>query len=355
MGLFVEGFPYLFSQGENMSFLPLVAVTMGDPVGIGPEILVKALSDSSVFKKCRPLVLGDPKILEHAMKTTGTKLEIREVTSLEKASFQESLLTLFSTGKLNHTPDWGRPDPLTGKAMVRYILKGIDLCLTKEADALVTGPIHKYAMNLSGYPYNGHTELLAEKTGTKDYVMMLAGDRIRVSLVTIHMALREVAAGITEEKILKTLRITHRAMKERFGFKNPKICVAALNPHAGESGMFGDEEERIIRPALEKAAREGILAEGPFPPDTLFFRVDQGAFDAVIAMYHDQGLIPFKMRHFHDGVNTTLGLPIIRTSVDHGTAYEIAGTGKADHRSLVAAITMAADHAKNRVAASLSV
>lgn len=332
-----------------MSFQPLVAITMGDPVGIGPEILVKALANSDLFATCRPLVLGDRHILERTMALTGTRLEIREVTYPDEASFQSGVLSLMNLSNLDHAPRWGKPDTKTGKAMVSYILTGIDLCLAEKAHAMVTGPIHKYAMNLSGYPYNGHTELLAERTGTRDYVMMLAGSRIRVSLVTIHMALRKVADSISEEKILKTLRITHKAMQERFGIASPRICVAALNPHAGESGMFGDEEERIIGPALEKAVKEGIRAEGPFPADTLFFQVDQGAFDAVIAMYHDQGLIPFKMRHFHDGVNTTLGLPIIRTSVDHGTAYEIAGTGKADERSLIAAIRMAADHAKNRL------
>lgn len=331
-----------------MSFQPIVAITMGDPVGIGPEILVKALENPALFEICHPLVLGDVHVLEKAMAVTDKKLRIHTVTESEGALFEKGTITLLPLSELDDMPTWGKPDVRTGKAMVAYILKGIDLCLAQKAHALVTGPINKYAMNLSGYPYNGHTELLAEKTGTGDYVMMLAGDRIRVSLVTIHMALRRVADSLSEENILKTLRITWKALQERFGIANPRICVAALNPHAGESGMFGDEEEKIIRPALERAILEGIPAEGPFPSDTLFYQVDQGAYDAVIAMYHDQGLIPFKMRHFHDGVNTTLGLPIIRTSVDHGTAYEIAGTGLADERSLVAAIRMAAEHARNK-------
>ena len=326
---------------------PLIAITMGDPVGIGPEITVKALADPSVHNHCRPLVLGDPGVLQAAMTLTGRHLHIREIQAADQALFQPGTLNVLPLSRLALPPLWGRPDKATGKAMAHYILKGIDMAQTGEAAALVTGPINKYAMNLSGYPYSGHTELLAERTGTRDYVMMLAGDRIRVSLVTIHTALRQVADLITQEKVRTTLRITHRAMVERFGVPAPAIAVAGLNPHAGESGMFGDEEERILQPALEQARSEGIDAQGPFPPDTLFYHVDQGRFDAVVAMYHDQGLIPFKMRHFEDGVNTTLGLPIIRTSVDHGTAYDLAGRGRADERSMLAAIRMAALHAKN--------
>lgn len=327
--------------------LPLVVITMGDPVGIGPEIIVKALSDPSVYSHCHPLVLGDSGILKTAMALTGKHLHIREIGNDTPPFFQPGTLNILPLSRLSAPPLWGRPDKETGKAMVHYILKGIDMCLSGEAAALVTGPINKHAMNLSGYSYNGHTELLAERTATRDYVMMLAGDRIRVSLVTIHTALRQVADLITQEKVRTTLRITHRALVERFGIPAPTIAVAALNPHAGESGMFGDEESRILQPALEQARSEGIDAQGPFPPDTLFYHVDQGRFDAVVAMYHDQGLIPFKMRHFEDGVNTTLGLPIIRTSVDHGTAYDLAGKGLADERSLLAAIRMAALHASN--------
>ncbi|MCW7752929.1 4-hydroxythreonine-4-phosphate dehydrogenase PdxA [Desulfobotulus sp. H1] len=332
---------------------PLIAVTMGDPVGIGPEITVKALSDPAVHALCRPLVLGDSSVLHSAMALTGQHLHIREVSCASEAHFQPGTLNLIPLSSLPSSPAWGRPDRETGQAMVHYILRAIDMALAGEVAAIVTGPINKYAMNLSGYAYSGHTELLAERTGTRDYVMMLAGDRIRVSLVTIHTALRNVPDLITPEKIRTTLRVTHRALVERFAIPAPSIAVAGLNPHAGESGMFGDEEERILQPALEQARSEGIDAQGPFPPDTLFYHVDQGRFDAVVAMYHDQGLIPFKMRHFEDGVNTTLGLPIIRTSVDHGTAYDLAGRGRADHRSLLAAIHMAAIHARNTMAVPL--
>lgn len=326
---------------------PVIGITMGDPVGIGPEITAKALSDTSVYALCRPLVIGDPGILKTALSITGKHLEIHEVTDIKDCRFRKGTIDLFPVSHLSPAPQWGQPDTETGKAMVRYILKGIDLALSGETAAIVTGPINKHAMNLSGYPYNGHTELLAERTGTRTYAMMLAGDRIRVTLVTIHTAIRNVADLLTPESIRTTIRLTHAALVERFGIPAPAIAVAALNPHAGEAGMFGDEEERILQPAIDAACALGIDAKGPFPPDTLFHQVDQGKFDAVIAMYHDQGLIPFKMRHFADGVNTTLGLPIIRTSVDHGTAYEIAGTGRADHRSLLSAIRMAATQAVN--------
>lgn len=344
-----------YSRGRDsgeMTMKPIVAITMGDPVGIGPEITVKALSDPSIYSICQPLVIGDVSILESAMAVTGHHLHIREIQNTGDGRFQPGTLNLLPLSRLSAPPSWGRPDTETGKAMVHYILRGIDMAMAGDVAALVTGPINKYAMNLSGYHYNGHTELLAERTGTKNYIMMLAGDRIRVSLVTIHTALRNVADLISTEKIRTTLQVTHKALVERFGIPAPTIAVAGLNPHAGESGMFGDEEERILQPALEQARSEGIDAKGPFPPDTLFYHADQGRFDAVVAMYHDQGLIPFKMRHFEDGVNTTLGLPIIRTSVDHGTAYELAGRGLADHRSLLAAIRMAALHAENTMKTS---
>jgi len=217
---------------------------------------------------------------------------------------------------------------------------------------LATCPINKLAMRKAGFGFQGHTELLAQQTKTSKYVMMLAGSRLRVALVTIHLPLAEVSKNLTTEAVLETIRITHGALKNSFGIPRPKLSVAALNPHAGEGGLFGDEEARLISPALDKAALEGVHVSGPYPPDTIFYWALKGKWDAVISMYHDQGLIPFKMVHFQDGVNTTLGLPIVRTSVDHGTAYDIAGTGAADPGSLIAAIGMAAhqavERAKNR-------
>ena len=231
--------------------------------------------------------------------------------------------------------------------MVSYITSATDMALQGRIDAMVTCPINKQAMHMAGYFYNGHTELIAEKTKSTDFAMMLAGDKLRVVLVTIHIPLKDVPLVLSKEKILQTIIITGSSLYMRFGIENPRIAVAGLNPHAGEGSMFGDEEERIILPAVNLAKSKGFDVLGPYPPDTIFYHAKKGLYDAVICMYHDQGLIPFKMIHFTDGVNTTLGLPIIRTSVDHGTAYDIAGKGKADPGSLTAAIKMAAEQAGN--------
>jgi 4-hydroxythreonine-4-phosphate dehydrogenase len=213
---------------------------------------------------------------------------------------------------------------------------------------MVTCPISKVLMHQAGYRYDGHTQLIAHLMKTDDYVMMLAGKALRVALVTIHCALKDVPGILNEDLVYGTIKITARALREDFGLKKPRLAVAALNPHAGEAGMFGSEEKEIISPALVRAGKEGFKVTGPLPADTLFYKAAGGQFDAVVAMYHDQGLIPLKLLHFSDAVNVTLGLPIIRTSVDHGTAYDIAGTGEADPSSLKAAIRMAAEMAGNR-------
>jgi 4-hydroxythreonine-4-phosphate dehydrogenase len=238
--------------------------------------------------------------------------------------------------------------------MVSYIVKAVDLVRENQASAMVTGPISKELMHRAGYRFDGHTELLAHLTHTHDYVMMLAGSRLRVSFATIHCALREVPRRLNRSLILKTIAITFRALKEDFGLKRPHLAVAALNPHAGESGAFGAEDDEIIRPAVEEAQKGGILVDGPFPADTVFYHAMNGKFDAVVAMYHDQGSIPLKLLNFSDGVNITLGLPIIRTSVDHGTAYDIAGRGVADPSSLKAAIGLAATMAGTRKRSEVS-
>lgn len=328
------------------NYRPLVGITMGDPVGIGPEIILLALCDPSIYKICKPLVIGDIRRLETAKKCIGSSLNIKAVKGPDSGMYKCGCVDILSISELD--PDktsWGKPTVQTGKAMVNYITAAIDMASCGSIAAIVTCPINKMAMHMAGSKFKGHTELLAERTKTDDFVMMLAGDRLRVVLVTIHIPLRSVPIILSKKQILRTIRITGSALYERFGFKNPRIAVAGLNPHAGEGGMFGDEEEDIIIPAIHHARKEGFNVSGPFPADTVFYHAANGRYDAVVCMYHDQGLIPFKMIHFTDGVNTTLGLPIIRTSVDHGTAYDIAGTGKADPGSLVAAINMAADHA----------
>jgi len=232
--------------------------------------------------------------------------------------------------------------------MVDYIFRAVEMALRGDIAAMVTCPISKALMQEAGYAFEGHTQLIAHLTETSDPVMMLAGERLRVTLVTIHCALRDVPGLLTEDKVLKTIRMTAKALKQDFGLPTPRLAVAALNPHGGEAGLFGHEEMTVIAPAVQAAQQDGLRVEGPFPADTLFNRAVDGGYDAVVAMYHDQGLIPLKLLHFSDAVNVTLGLPIVRTSVDHGTAYNIAGTGKADPSSLKAAIRMAAAMAANR-------
>jgi 4-hydroxythreonine-4-phosphate dehydrogenase len=230
--------------------------------------------------------------------------------------------------------------------MFAYFNAAIDDALAGRVDAIATGPINKAALHMAGISYAGHTEILAQRTQTRDYAMMLAGNRLKVVLATIHVPLARVAEILATSAILMVIKLTDHGLKTRFGISDARIAVAGLNPHAGEKGLFGNEEEKIIQPAVELAISEGIDASGPHPPDTVFFSASQGAYDAVVAMYHDQGLGPFKMIHFNDGVNTTLGLPIVRTSVDHGTAYDIAGLGRASAESMKAAIAMAAKQAE---------
>ena len=321
---------------------------MGDPCGIGPEIIIKALARPEIHAACRVLVLGDRAALERALAITGEHLEIIEINSLppEESSphqiYLKALTTLTPVDLI-----FGAPTVASGAATVRYIKEAARLCLAGEVDAMATAPLNKEAMHKAGFPYPGHTELLAELTNTSKFVMMLAGTRLRVTLVTIHEALADVPRLVTTEKVLSTIRITHRDL-ERYYRKKPRIAVLAINPHCGEGGMFGREETEIIAPAITIAKREGVDVSGPHSADTLFHFAVQGDYDAVVCMYHDQGLIPLKLLHFDDGVNVTLGLPIIRTSVDHGTAYNLAGTGKASDASMAAALLMAAEMAKNR-------
>lgn len=326
--------------------LPIIGITMGDPVGVGPEIIIKTMADREIHKICRPVIIGDYNILKKAEKYTHLALKINLINNNSKARFKEGWLDLLTLSDLNAKELLpGKPTADSGHAMLAYIETCIDLSLKGKIDAMVTAPINKKALKLAECDFAGHTEILAHKTKTSDYVMMLAGKQLKVALVTIHVPLKEVAGLINEPLIIKTIRITALALKNRFGMTKPRLAVAGLNPHAGESGLFGDEEECIILPAIIKAQKEGFDVKGPFPPDTIFYRATKGEFDAIICMYHDQGLIPFKLLHFIDGVNTTLGLPIIRTSVDHGTGYDIAGTGTANQASLVAAIKMAASQA----------
>ena len=324
---------------------------MGDPAGIGPEIIVKALSDPKIYHLCRPVVFGDRGALKLCV---GKKRipAIREITHPSEAQGKPRQIDLIAVCNLEQealTP--GSPKIEGGAAMVDCITTAVETAKRGEIAAVVTCPINKALMQQAGHCYEGHTQLIASLTRCEDYVMMLAGEKLRVALVTIHCSLREVPLLLSKEKVYKTISVTSRALQQDFGMKSPRIAVAALNPHAGEEGLFGKEEEEVIRPAIQKAKADGHQVEGPFPADSLFFRAAGGEFDAVVAMYHDQGLIPLKLLHFSDAVNVTLGLPIVRTSVDHGTAYDIAGKDIADPSSLKAAISMAVSMAKNRAVA----
>ena len=331
-----------------MERVPIIGITLGDPSGIGPEIIVKALSDPELYKTCLPVVLGDPGALALSLKGKGEP-SIHVVSHPSEAKGGPGQIDLMAVSRLKKDrmiP--GKPTTEGGKAMVAYILKAVEMLQQGDLSAMVTCPISKALMQEAGYAFEGHTELLAHLTGSKDYIMMLAGDRLRVTLVTIHCALKDVPDLLNQENVYKTIAITSNALRDDFGLKHPRIAIAALNPHAGESGLFGSEDEVYITPAVKKAQEDGYNVEGPFPADTLFHRAANGQFDVVVAMYHDQGLIPLKLLHFSDAVNVTLGLPIIRTSVDHGTAYEIAGRGIADPSSLRAAIGTAVLMAANR-------
>jgi 4-hydroxythreonine-4-phosphate dehydrogenase len=334
---------------------PLVGITMGDPVGIGPEIILKVLEDAAVFEKCRPLIFGDLQWLGTVAENLGSSLRLNPVAAPDEGLSGPGSVDIVSVSSLSSgTISWGKPTIQTGRAMVEYVLQAVDSAVAGVLDAVVTCPINKKAMTAAGFDFPGHTELIAQRTGVSNVGMMLAGERLRVVLVTIHVPISRVPSLLSERRIFDTILLTDRSLKERFGIAHPKLAVAALNPHAGEEGMFGDEEDKVISPAISRAAASDILVTGPHPPDTVFYQSARGMFDAVICMYHDQGLIPFKLLHFEDGVNTTLGLPIIRTSVDHGTAYDIAGSGRADPGSLKAAISMAAEQAVNMKSLNIS-
>lgn len=331
-----------------MSNLPFIGITMGDPSGIGPEIISKVLDDPEIYEICRPVVLGDPVAL--TAHSTGLKKNlINSITKPSEAEAKPGQIDLIGLTRLDKTQVIpGKPTVIGGKAMVKYITRAVEMAQGGEIAAVVTCPISKSLMHEAGHFFDGHTQLIAHLTSTDHYVMMLAGKKLRVSLVTIHCALKKVPYSLDENKIYRTITITSKALQSDFGFKRPRLAVAALNPHGGESGLFGLEEKEIIKPAVDRAANEGYAVEGPLPADTLFHKAASGQFEAVVTMYHDQGLIPLKLLHFSDAVNITLGLPIIRTSVDHGTAYDIAGKGIADPYSLKSAIRMAVNLAKNR-------
>ncbi|MEX0801880.1 MAG: 4-hydroxythreonine-4-phosphate dehydrogenase PdxA [Candidatus Binatia bacterium] len=338
-----------------MPHKPIVAVTMGDPAGVGPEVILKALSHATVKRACNPLILGDWGVLQRAR---GKSKNLPKLVCWQPGVPLLPLLNgrrgfvvcqLSALRAKDCRP--GRSVKAAGHAAYRYITVAARLALSNVADAIATAPISKSSLINAGYNYPGHTELFAELSRTPECRMMLIGKKLRVVLVTGHVDFMKVVRGLTCDGIRTTLELTHCALKNSFGISRPRIAVAALNPHGGEEGIFGDEEKKIIVPGVQAAKRNGIPAFGPFPADSLFHKAARGEYDAVVCMYHDQGLIPLKLHHFFGGVALTLGPPFIRTSVDHGTAYDIAGSGKADESSMKEAILLAAELARLKMKA----
>jgi 4-hydroxythreonine-4-phosphate dehydrogenase len=332
---------------------PLIGISVGDPAGIGPEITAKALSLPEIYGLCRPLVVAEAEMVKEAIQFSKLNLKTHTVSSPKEGLYQFGTVDLLDLKNLDGrsikhktiSADYGR-------ASFEYVKKVIELAMSKEIDATVTGPISKEAVNLAGFHYSGHTEIYADLTRTKDYAMMLTHDQFRVIHVSTHVSLREACERVKKDRVYRVIRLGYDAVK-RLGVENPKIAVAGLNPHAGEEGLFGREEIEEIEPAIQQAKKEGLHIEGPIPPDTVFSKMQGGQYDLVVVMYHDQGHIPTKLIGFQyddktktwgsmSGVNITCGLPIIRVSVDHGTAFGKAGEGRANPESMIQAIKIAA-------------
>lgn len=314
-----------------------IAITMGDPCGIGPEICTKLFAAGLPHPA---FVIGDAGMMRRAVAALGLSLEVRAISRPSEARQHAGIIDVLAVSDLPVNLPVGMIDARAGQAAYDYVVRAIDLAQAGLIDAMVTAPIAKEAMKAAAINYPGHTEILAEKSGTSDFAMMLVNDELRAMLVTIHVSLKEAIALVTSDRVLRTIRLAHQACLA-YGIAKPRIAVAGLNPHAGEGGMFGTEDVREIAPAIADAQRDGMDASGPWPGDTVFMRARRGEFDIVVAMYHDQGLIPVKYMGIDHGVNVTVGLPFIRTSVDHGTAFDIAGTGKASHESLRCAFEQA--------------
>ncbi|MBN2215292.1 MAG: 4-hydroxythreonine-4-phosphate dehydrogenase PdxA [Bacteroidales bacterium] len=345
------------NTGDNR---PVIAVTMGDPAGIGPEIAAKAFADHTVYGLCKPVLIGNSYAMEKAIDISSVNLMLNRISDISEAKFECGAADIFEIhGKGMNQVRFGEISAEAGDIAFRAVRLAIELAMKGKADATVTGPIHKESLNKAGHHFSGHTEIYARLTGTPKYAMLLADENIRIIHVTTHVSLRQACDLVKKEKVLDTIRLMHDELRKS-GIASPRIGVAGLNPHAGDGGLFGNEETEEIIPAIEEAVKSGIHAEGPIPADTLFALARGGRFDGCVAMYHDQGHIPFKLLGFDwdqeakmmksvRGVNITVGLPIIRTSVDHGTAFEIAGRGIASPDAMLHAIRYAVKMVKNRL------
>ncbi len=330
------------------SAAPALAVTMGDPAGTGPELIVKAFAEPELRAAARLLVIGDAAILREAAAIVGARMRIHAVNSTNDVGDDPSCIDVLDLGNVPRGElQRGTISPRSGQAAYEYICRAVELTRRGETDAVVTSAINKASLHAAGHRYDGHTELLAELCGNPSVTMMLVAGNLRVCHVSTHVSLREAIDRVRPERIGAVLRLAHAGIRE-LGIAAPRLAVAGLNPHAGEGGIFGDEEQKYIAPAIAQARAEGLDVRGPYAGDTVFFRALQGEFDGVVAMYHDQGHVAAKMLGIWQGVNVTLGLPIIRTSVEHGTDFANAGTGRGDPRSLVQALKLAASMAAHR-------
>lgn len=327
---------------------PLLALTVGDPAGIGPEIVLKAVTDPRT-REARLLAIGSMEALRAAADLVPRAPALNAVPTPAEARFEPGTLDVIAVPSDVPVPV-GRLSAEAGQIAFEGVERAVALALEGAVDGIVTAPLNKEAIALAGHPYPGHTEILADLTGTRDFAMMLTALKLRVVHVTTHVGIRQMLDRVTTDRVLTTIRLADRALRD-MGIESPSVGVAGLNPHAGEGGLFGDEESRTITPAIEQARAEGIDATGPWPADTLFGRAVAGDFDVAVAMFHDQGHIAVKVLGFETGVNATIGLPIVRTSVDHGTAFDIAGTGRASSDSMVEAIAVGAAMAQARAAA----
>jgi len=322
---------------------------MGDAAGIGPEIIVMALAEDEVRNICNPVVIGDAAIIQQALQITGSSVKIRKIRGVNETQFANGTIEVVDLDNLS--PELivkGQISPLAGKAAFEYLRYAVNMALSGDIKAIVTAPLNKEALNKAGYSYPGHTEILAELCGARQICMMLVAGNLRAAHVSGHLSLKEACDFLSKERILTVIKLAVEAVK-KMGIKEPRVAVAGLNPHAGEKGLFGKEEIVHILPAVEEASSGGVNVVGPIPPDTLFYRAKKGEFDLIIAMYHDQGHIPLKMAGFLEGVNITLGLPIVRTSVGHGTAFDKAGKGTASPESLIRAIQLATQLVKSSI------
>jgi len=323
----------------KMNMIKKIAITMGDAGGIGPEIIVKALYSTEIRDYCLPVVIGDLKVFKDALNMTSLPLKIIPVDNTDALKTDTGEIYIIDTGGTGDYPK-GTASRDAGIVAVRAIKKAVSLAIDGRVDGIVTAPVSKESLKLADIPWPGHTEMLAELTGADEYAMMFVSDKLCIILVTIHIPISKVSDFISKEAIVRVIRLAHKGMN-LLGVDEPRIGVSGLNPHAGESGIIGDEEIRHIIPAIEDASKEGIKVSGPYPPDVIFYKAIKGDFDIVVCMYHDQGLIPFKMLAFEKGVNFTVGLPIVRTSPDHGCAFDIAWTNRADPGSMIEAIKIA--------------